>query len=100
MRIRRIRIAPLIVPVSSIQRPLLLLILFPDSNVESSNMASLESGVGYFLLDTAGTSNVPRASKLRQTMCSPPIPNIAPTCKGCSESGASLFADQERHGVG
>jgi len=29
-------------------------------------MASLESGVGYFLLDTEGTGNVPRASKLRQ----------------------------------
>jgi hypothetical protein len=47
---------------------LALLILPADSNVESSNMASLESGVGYFLLDTAETSNVPRASKLRQTM--------------------------------
>jgi len=34
------------------QRPLLLLIRFPDANVESSNMASLESGVGYFYLDT------------------------------------------------
>ena len=34
--------------IGIIQLPLLLLILPPDSNVESSNMASLESGVGYF----------------------------------------------------
>src|SRR5271157_441221 len=31
-------------PVNTIQRPLLVLILPPDSNVESSNMASLEIG--------------------------------------------------------
>jgi hypothetical protein len=55
-----------------------LLLIFPaDSNVESSNMASLESGVGYFPLDTAETSNVPRASKLCQTTCSTPIPERA-----------------------
>jgi hypothetical protein len=38
--------------VTIIQYLLLLLILPPDSNVESSNMASLESGVGYLNLDT------------------------------------------------
>jgi hypothetical protein len=59
MRISRTRIEPLMMPVTSIHRPLLLLILLLDSNVESSNMASLESGVGYFYLDTTGTSNVP-----------------------------------------
>jgi hypothetical protein len=37
----------LMMPVNIIQRPLLVLILPPDSNVESSNMASLESSVGY-----------------------------------------------------
>src|ERR1035437_6251922 len=56
---RRTRIEPLTMPVTIIQRPLLVLILFPDSNVESSNMASLESGVGYSYLDTARTANVP-----------------------------------------
>src|ERR1035437_7909504 len=56
---RRTRIEPLTMPVNIIQRPLLVLILFPDSNVESSNMASLESGVGYSYLDTARTANVP-----------------------------------------
>jgi hypothetical protein len=59
----------LMMKVTIIQYLLLLAlpILPADSNVESSNMASLESGVGYSLLDTAETLNVPRASKLRQT---------------------------------
>jgi hypothetical protein len=35
----------LMMNVSIIQRPLLLFILPPDSNVESSNMASLDRGV-------------------------------------------------------
>jgi hypothetical protein len=43
---------PLVMKVTTIQYLLLLLILPADSNVESSNMASLESGVGYFYLDT------------------------------------------------
>src|SRR4051794_10751812 len=66
MRISSSRMDPLMMNVTIIQYLLLLLILFPDSNVESSNMASLESGVSYLLLDTAGTAIVPRASKLRQ----------------------------------
>src|SRR5260370_42431912 len=71
MRMSSSRMAPLVTKVTIIQYLLLLalLILPADSNVESSNMASLESGVGYFLLDTAETLNVPRASKLRQTTC-------------------------------
>src|SRR5579871_2847073 len=89
---------PLMMKVNIIQRPLLVafLILPDDSNVESSNMASLESGVGYFLLDTAGTSIVPGAPKLRQTMCSQPIPNLAPTCKGCLKAGAVCSPKRKR----
>jgi hypothetical protein len=41
------RIERLTPPVTNIQRPLFVLILFPDSNVESSNMASLGIGFGY-----------------------------------------------------
>jgi hypothetical protein len=55
----RSRIEPLTMPVTIIQRPLLLLILFADENVESSNMASLESGIRYLYLDTAGGEIVP-----------------------------------------
>src|SRR5579863_9974910 len=89
---------PLMMKVNIIQRPLFVafLILPDDSNVESSNMASLESGVGYLLLDTAGTAYVPGAPKLRQTMCSPPIPNLAQTCKGCSKSRCSLLPERNR----
>jgi hypothetical protein len=54
MRIKSRIIEPLVMNVTIIQYLLLLLILPPDSNVESSNMASLESGVGYFYLDTTG----------------------------------------------
>jgi hypothetical protein len=50
---------PLVMNVTIIQYLLLLLILPPDSNVESSNMASLESGVGYLNLDTDTIENVP-----------------------------------------
>src|SRR3974390_3336234 len=89
IRISSSRIEPLMMKVTIIQYLLLLLIFPADSNVESSNMASLESGVGYFLLDTAETSNVPRASKLRQTTCSTPIPERAQTCKGCLETRCS-----------
>src|SRR6516165_2198399 len=69
MRISSTRIEPLMMPVTIIQRPLFVaFLIFPDdSNVESSNMASLESSVCYFFLDTAGAIIVPRASKLRQT---------------------------------
>jgi hypothetical protein len=71
---------PLVMNVTIIQYLLLLLILPPDSNVESSNMASLESGVGYLFLDTAETTNVPgyqNAPKKR----APPISELPHTCK-------------------
>jgi hypothetical protein len=61
---------PLVMNVTIIQYLLLLLILFPDSNVESSNMASLESGVCYLFLDTAGTANVPGYQNAPQKACS------------------------------
>ena len=56
--------------VAIIQYLLLLLILPPDSNVESSNMASLESGLGYLYLDTAGIVMVPRHPNVTMGMCS------------------------------
>jgi hypothetical protein len=60
----------LMMKVSIIQRPLLLLIFPPDSNVESSNIASLESGYRYLYLDTAETSNVPAAPNAPEKACS------------------------------
>src|ERR1035438_7631771 len=71
MRTRRTRIEPLVMNVTIIQYLLLLLILPADSNVESSNMASLESGVDYSYLDTGGTSNVPGIKNGTTEVCSP-----------------------------
>jgi len=59
---------------------LLLLILPPDSNVESSNMASLESGVGYNYLDTAGCRNVPEHQN-NISEASPFLSELRTTCK-------------------
>src|SRR3954469_14025961 len=73
--------------VSIIQRPLLLLIFPADSNVESSNIASLESGYRYLYLDTAETSNVPAASNARRKRA-PPISELPCTCKGCCKNNA------------
>ena len=53
-------------PVTSIQRPLLVLILFPDSNVESSNIASLGIGFGYFYFRHRGRGNCSRSKKSSQ----------------------------------
>jgi hypothetical protein len=72
------RIEPLMMPVNIIQRPLLVLILPPDSNVESSNMASLESSVGYSYLDTARTANVPVGENRPKEACSPYQNNGSP----------------------
>ena len=57
--------------VTIIQYLLLLLILSPDSNVESSNMASLESGVGYFYLDTAGSRMFPECRSAAKQRAQP-----------------------------
>ena len=59
-------IDPLTTPVNIIQRPLFVdfRILPEDSNVESSNMTSLESGLVYLQLDTAATINVPEVENL------------------------------------
>src|ERR1700677_5173591 len=59
IRISRIRIPRLMPPVTNIHRPLFVLILLLDSNVESSNMASLGDRVSLLLLDTTGGGNVP-----------------------------------------
>jgi len=53
-------------PVTSIQRPLLVLILFADSNVESSNIASLGIGFGYFYFRHRGRGNCSRSKKSSQ----------------------------------
>jgi len=50
---------PFTINVAIIQYLLLLLILPPDSNVESSNMGQPRIGFGYIFLDTAETLNVP-----------------------------------------
>ena len=56
---------PFVQNVTIIQYLLLddFLILPEDSKRESSNMTSLESGVGYFNLDTARALNVPAFNK-------------------------------------
>src|SRR5580704_3385725 len=55
--------------VNIIQRPLLLWILPPDSNVESSNMASLESGCGLPLFRHRRIPKCSRALKRLQKAC-------------------------------
>jgi hypothetical protein len=67
------RTEALIMAVTTIHRPLLLLILPPDSNVASSNMASLESGVDYSYLDTGERLNVPKQQNVITDACPSPI---------------------------
>src|SRR6516165_3872967 len=78
MRISSTRMEPLMIPVTIIQRSLFVaFLIFPDeSNVESSNMASLESGVLLLSLRHRGsiycsqsikTAPNQRASHLYQT---------------------------------
>jgi hypothetical protein len=69
----------------------LLLLDFPilpvDSNVESSNIASLESGVCYSYLDTARTANVPvHENRPYRSVITLSEPRLA--CKTCCGIGA------------
>jgi hypothetical protein len=69
----------------------LLLLDFPilpvDSNVESSNIASLESGVCYSYLDTAGTANVP-VHENRPYRSVITLSEQCPACKTCYKNSA------------
>jgi len=58
--------------------------------VESSNMASLESGVGYFYLDTTGTSNVPGFKTVPQN-CVPLVSEHIIECQACFKNCAILI---------
>jgi hypothetical protein len=59
-------------------------------------MASLESGVGYFLLDTTGTGNVPRASKLHQNNVLTPIPNMTRDLQRMLEMALQVDSSAEK----
>src|ERR1700751_3738690 len=62
---------PFTTNVAIIQYLLLLLILPPDSNVESSNMGQPRIGFGYLNLDTAETGNVPGRLSCSQQRAQP-----------------------------
>ncbi len=64
---------------------LLLLILPPDSNVESSNMASLESGCRLPLFRHRGNYKCSRCSKRVPQQRAPPISELRSTCKTCTK---------------
>src|ERR1035437_426693 len=78
MRTSRSRIEPLVIKVTIIQYLLLLLILPADSNVESSNMASLESGVCLLLFRHRGNLKCSRHRNDTTEACSTYIRTALP----------------------
>src|SRR3974377_1582816 len=68
-------------PVTTIQRPLLLLIFPPDSNVESSNMASLDQGIGLPLFRHRGGFKCSRVPNRSGKACSTYIRTATHTAK-------------------
>jgi len=81
-----------VMKVTIIQYLLLLLILPADSNVESSNMASLESGVGYLYLDTGEVENVPKPLKVIAN-ASPFLSEPRNRCKACDKTGKNTVVN-------
>src|ERR1035437_2310753 len=106
MRTSRSRIEPLVIKVTIIQYLLLLLILPADSNVESSNMASLESGVCLLLFRHRGNLKCSRHRNDTTEACSTyirtalPLPSeLKKPAKYRKKLHPGAFCGRENHGL-